>query len=52
MKIFKARKVNKHSPEAEKILTVAIKFFDVFYNNQICNLIYMQDLSQFEEKKS
>ena len=49
LKIFEVQNANMHKysqqNSAEK-RTVRIKIFDVLYNDQVCNLVYMQDISQ------
>ena len=37
---------NKYlSDESKKRLTVNLMIFDIMFNNEICNLVYLQDAS-------
>ena len=41
LKIFEVLPANKYAPKKYKKRTVRIKIFDVLYQDQVCNLVYM-----------
>jgi len=49
-KTFEVTEPNLYENDADKKKTVQIKILDVLFDDQICSLVYMQDLTKFKEE--
>lgn len=44
--LFEVESANQYSEKEDKKRVVQIKILDVLYNDQVCDLIYMQDITK------
>ena len=47
---YEVRSENPYVPEDEKTKTVSVRLLDVLFDNQVCNLVYIQDVTSFFEQ--
>lgn len=48
-KTFEVQEPNSYEHEGDKKKIVQIKILDILFDDQVCSLLYMQDLTKFKE---